>query len=498
MTANHALPAAPLSWAAALLAVLLAPGAAASTGDLAADWVTVPDEAVLAGRCRVVHYLAEAAHANAVLTITGETLLLEHDTRWANTSAAGAFVRPEFATDHDEYRNGTFSATAFRAGQDVFLADLEGRSAPLLTWTGVAGRLDDSRAGTVDQYVLPTQGRPERSIDVADSVSWTPSPGWASLSATGDFYVALWEIDGTASDSNHTGSYTTGETSEGPTSGVLPPVLAVGRVEDRLLHVLAFNATLEWRFRVPAPEESINKQGVLAFHIDDATVDSEAPFILSGATGALRNEGASIDVVDDEVQVALGRLDSVRAAGDALAVRLTAPDDAISINGQTAAWPRPEGAPRWVIAAAAVALAVGLALAWRWSRSGLRRLERAMDRGLYAEVVARRGRPGTRRAPQANVLHAVSLLALQRHDEAGLFLEGLMAGERPEPPTFSYLLAAVRAGQGKSAEAASLVHDCLAAAPEYLAEVVANPSLLPLLQTPGRPRTLRDGAEGDG
>ncbi|HJQ93672.1 MAG TPA: hypothetical protein VJ874_05235, partial [Candidatus Thermoplasmatota archaeon] len=129
-----------------------------------------------------------------------------------------------------------------------------------------------------------------------------------------------------------------------------------------------------------------------------------------------------------------------------------------------------------------------------------RRLERVMDRGRYADVVARRGRVRVRpsQAPQANLLHAVSLLALQRHDEAGRFLEGLPAGERPEPPTFSYLLATARAGQGETEEAVRLVRDCLSAAPEYLPEIVANPSLLPFLQDPARPRPLREGAEGGG
>ena len=59
-------------------------------------------------------------------------------------------------------------------------------------------------------------------------------------------------------------------------------------------------------------------------------------------------------------------------------------------------------------------------------------------------------------------------------------------------------MATARAGQGETQEAVRLVRACLSAAPEYLPEIVANPSLLPFLQDPGRPRPLRGGAEGGG
>jgi hypothetical protein len=477
-----------------LLAVALGPCASASRGDLSVDHVALQGEAVLAGRCRVVQYAGIEAGDDLSLTIVGETLVLELDTRWANRTT----LEEKQSTRRDEYHNGTFDATAFRAGHELFLADVPGRAAPWLQWTGTGGLLEASAPGTVEQSVFPPEGHPPRSIDIGGTVEWTPSPGWTSLSATGDFYLALWEVDGQASEGRRTASYTTGETAKGPTAAVplIPSSLAVDK-EDRLLHVFAFNATLEWRFQEPDVDSGDKSSGVLAFHVTDAAIDSPAPIALSGATGTLSGNGAKSDVHEGEVRVASGRLESVQAAGDRLVVSLAAPDDAISVDGQQVVWPRPEGTPRWAVVAAAAALAAGLALAWRWSGSGLRRLERVMDRGLYADVLARRGRIGARHAPKANVLHAVSLLALRRPDEASRFLEGLVDAERPEPPTFSYLLAAARAGQGKTAEAARLVRDCLTAAPEYLPEVMANPSLLPLLQAPG-PRPPREGAEGGG
>lgn len=489
--------------ALALLAALLVPGAAASAGDLTVRRIGVPPEAVVEGPGRVASFVSPAdAGATSLLAVAGETLVLELDTAWANRTAAGVILDRGQATRRDEFRDGTFHATTFREGHSVFLVDVGARDAPILRLGGAPASLEPTAAGVVEQHDRTTEGHPLRSVQVGGTVAWRPEPGWTTLSARGDFYLTLWEMDGEAADGVHRASYTTGERADGPGSGVVPPALAVGRVEDRELHLFAYNATLEWRFRTPqrlSDQAGGEPDELLKVHLAGASVESPVPVVLPGATGTLRGNGARLDVQGQEVRMAAGRLDSVQVAGTALAVSLTAADDALAVDGQPIVWPAPEPpVPRWGLALAGIALAAALLLAWRLSGSGLRRLARAMEADRYADVVARRGRGRipARHAPRASVLHAVSLLALRRHDEAGAFLESLPAAERPEAPTLCYLLAVVRAGQGRTAEAGRLLRDCLAAAPEYLREAVANPTLLPLLQRSDVPRPLQ-GAGGE-
>lgn len=111
----------------------------------------------------------------------------------------------------------------------------------------------------------------------------------------------------------------------------------------------------------------------------------------------------------------------------------------------------------------------------------------AMD-GCHYRFVAKRARRfvDAPRARQASLMTALSLLALRRNDQARSFLETLPLERQPEAPTMAYLMAIVRVAEGRDDEAVTLLIQCLAGAPEYRREIIANPTFEHLLFGSGK------------
>jgi hypothetical protein len=143
----------------------------------------------------------------------------------------------------------------------------------------------------------------------------------------------------------------------------------------------------------------------------------------------------------------------------------------------------------WVAAATAVAVLALVAVlvlrpGFRW-----RRLEQAMDLGLYDQVL-QKGKPFLQRGRhqrEAAVLMSMALLKAKGGKPAEDFLGLLGADKRPDAGTWNYLMAWAKARQGLLDEARELVRACLEVEPAYTGEIRRNPVLASLLSPRERP-----------
>ncbi|MEA3190518.1 MAG: hypothetical protein QOD77_1100 [Thermoplasmata archaeon] len=239
-----------------------------------------------------------------------------------------------------------------------------------------------------------------------------------------------------------------------------------------------------WQPGVPAYDETVR---VVTLMADQA----ELRFTLPGHDTSMAWLASDWDVtgtivVEDALAGTVTQLTGDHAMafgardGDALPLAFAAParpPDGLAASGWTGL-----GATVLVLLGT---LAAALA-AWRRSRPRTD-LEDLLDAPDPATAAARAGH-SPRAGKQATILRTIAFIRSRQPDAAEAVLQAQQGADPLDTADHAFLLACIRALQGRAQEAAAAVRACLAASPSYAVEVRGTPILRGLMEA---------GAPGD-
>ncbi|MEA3189525.1 MAG: hypothetical protein QOD77_107 [Thermoplasmata archaeon] len=460
----------PFALAAAFLALpVLVPPANALGGEAQRAMVTDAD---LRGPLVAADLPPE--HADAKLTLRLEAAaatFLVQEYRWTAgaTSVQSLATHPDDRVGHVE---GVVATGASRDDVAFTLLPLAEGAATLQVVAPCLG-LAAATSGTAT-FVDRTGGGPSpppaRPAPLAGSLAAGACQGTATVRATGSFQFSLWSLDVEASGAGDAGTYPSGREQDARAPGA--PCVAGCDLVKRQSYVTVENGTLEIT-GVPLASALLHATA-LRGPATKLVLDEGEPIVHAG--------GLTLDL----------RADSGRVRAVAAPVQPPANPDAVVAQGPLA-W----GWGYGLLAALALpAVAVGL-IAVRGRRAA-RRLDDAealLEQGLPHEA-ARLARPLLRRARQRDEAAFVLVQALC---DAGVPAEARATVAQVWPadrPVAAYLRAYIEAAQGRQDAAVRELADCLAAAPDFLPEVQAQPLFRRALRSPALARWLGPHSPG--
>lgn len=410
---------------------------------------------------------------------TAESVRLEIDETRSDVMIPAAGVEPTRETIPYEFSNPTALGAGQRDASKIFLAPLEeGTVLPNAWFGGSKGDLVASSVGSVEQPE-PFPERDARSVNVGDAVVWTTSSLDHEFVIQGDWHMRIREVPFTIQDSDSSYEFVGDEEGEG-----VDGVATTGQVQ-RTAHVFARNATLTVTATSHDAVHSVYADVRSADFMDGVTVTGyNGPNLPEGIEHLLRDGDL---IIQEDVQFTNlfggdGVRFDIRVGEDVLPV----PDEGEPIEPDTVVSEPPGQSWLWWLIGIFGVVLVGGGAVLRYHHPSLSRVENAMDNGRY-NYAARHSlyHVHQSRAPgKASLIHAVSLLRLGKPEDAGEFLEELSLEQRPEAPTWAYLLATAKAWLGQQEEAIQLLVDCLHQAPQYIEEVRGNPVFGELLKDP--------------
>lgn len=418
------------------------------------------------------------------LSLTAEHLRVEVDETYHHTIVAGGSIMPDDpTTDRREFWDATLSGSGDDDGLKLFFTAIDGPRGATLTTDSTQGRLQPSSEDTVTEFNY-SQNHAPKSVDVQNTSGWDSEVERFTVHLYGDFYFSDKAVPFTVEATNKTYRYNGSDPSRSE-NGV------VYEQRVRSAYVYAYNATLE----VTVTGTGRSTQA----YVSEPSLESDDGATFLDFTGTYINEGERKRIrTPTDIRVSdpiwIGDL-AVRSEGRFSFSYLIASKEQ-DIPGSGLETTLPSGAPAadapapgpsttsiwesdgyWLGPTAVAGTTLLFLLVYLSLRPPFWLVRAAMEGKRYGFVT--RYSPRHLRnetvAPRASVIHAVALLAQKRPVEADEFLTGLTEKQRPERPTWAYLMATARVIQGDNVSALRFLRECLQGAPEFEHEIAMNP-----------------------
>lgn len=490
-------------------AAVAEPAAASPEQDFASTGVAAQGLGVVGGYLSGIRLAGASEAPNAsperpvpIFEITSSDFWIETDHQEQNLSiVVGSPLEPGKWTEQEIPKSGRIEGGLARYSYDLFIAPL-GNQTRITVQSDLLDIHQGQKSKVEQKDVMEV--RAPLAANVTGSQELAKRSGPRHVTINGSFLSVFWEWDLQVESPDGSFTFPSGYTYN-DTVSVTPELRGVGSTHSRqtFVHVNAGEMSLlvedtDWLdFYLMSDQVAVEGRLVLQQAVVLGGTESPQDREFRGALHALIEP---LDALRLKVTFQPDTIfEGAGPEGTPAIGQLALPDRQETTTQSTA--PDPPGFP---IAALLTGGVAGLAVLGTTrvvvGHRRYARLNRLMDEKAYEAVVAESPRLlGVRRfRHEVAVMRTVSFLKMDRADEALRFLNGLKVRSQPDAGTLAYLRAAAHARLNRFKEAAAYLSACLASAPEYRDEVLANSWFRPILGHPDVARRLENDPHGSG
>ena len=482
------------------LIVLAVPSlAAVEKGTLASLEVAairLPQNTTLSGEIRALELKDDwAAPGEPAFYLVANSIDLEVDHEDGQSVAFGS-PAPRFWKEQAHWDAVSLETLNVNASYQLHLFPLPGFPAPRITTDG-ASLVRAQASGMVSStaYVNPEWRNPP-GTSIKDALAWTPA-STTNLRIDGDFLLTLWDWDAMVIHVNGTSILETGFETYPQDSNVPIPPAVLGTYHSRQAYLRVTGGILELAGAHPADMRLFLGESV--FSAEGSTRLTNASGWFSDGPGTREIQAGNLDLrgnlridaampVEGRIPVTLhGNLEQALLGAESLL--WVAPYDPQSIRLDVVYW------IGGTLAVAAIATWLGWRLRLRLDEQRMVILDNFMMAKDHEAVLRLADRLVASRhfGIDARQMKARALLGLGRVEEA----TKILAAERDGGPAWEILQARAKCMGGRYSAAIKQVQSCLARAPEFWPEILADDIFAPILSRLSPPATATKAADSE-
>lgn len=415
--------------------------------------------------------------------LAGRAIQVITENTVSNATLGIAINDPPYETSA---RHGNFEASAtIRGGATLAVVPLS-EMAPIGIQSAI-GQFQASPSNTFYEggpLERPSEHRTE--IDISQTTRFQAGSRIDAITIYGDLILDNWEVDWIVSHDEGNTWYPSGR-EETPLVDGQPDFgpAHVGRTHQR-----------DTFFYIQDAELTLTGVSAGSFEAYMHQWSGQWPegLVIGAATGTMTSNGQEMVISDQAVELpGPAFVDGATVEGNLLSIEARTQAGALRIGGIEFAAPAgderrgfsnaidvvwQQTGTTWLAPMAALLLA-GMALVGIRFQKPFWYVRWRMHRGHHEFVVTQTPRffANASKRPTAAMIHALALLGVGQFKEASQFLYSLVTADRPEEPTWHYLVAMALAGDGAFGPARHHLARCVKAAPQFIEEIRQSPIL---------------------